>query len=56
MLPSLATGGLQADYGGWGYGYTGAFAAGMHVRHPYYSYRRPWYANGPMSHNVTIAW
>jgi hypothetical protein len=38
------------------YGYTGAFAAGMHVRHPYYSYRRPWYANGPASLNVTIAW
>ena len=36
--------------------YTGAAGAGMHVRHPYYSYRRPWYANGPMSRNVTIAW
>jgi hypothetical protein len=37
-------------------GYTGAQADGMHVRHPYYSYRRPWYANGPMSQNITIAW
>ena len=36
--------------------YTGAVGNGMHVRHPYYSYRRPWYANGPMSHNVSIAW
>jgi hypothetical protein len=36
--------------------YTGAVGGGMHVRHPYYSYRRPWYANGPMSHNVNIAW
>lgn len=43
-------------YAGGTGGYTGAFAAGMHVRHPYYSYRRPWYANGPMSHNVSIAW
>ncbi|MFV0443553.1 MAG: hypothetical protein ACK5Q5_08280 [Planctomycetaceae bacterium] len=36
--------------------YTGATGGGMHVRHPYYSYRRPWYANGPMSQNVSIAW
>ena len=29
---------------------------GLHVRHPYYSYRRPWYPPGPPSLNVTIVW
>ena len=30
--------------------------AGLHLRHPYYSYRRPWYPAGPASVNVTIIW
>jgi hypothetical protein len=29
---------------------------GLHVRYPYYSYRRPWYPPGPQSLNVTIIW
>jgi len=29
---------------------------GLHVRYPYYSYRRPWYPAGPQSINVTIIW
>lgn len=29
---------------------------GLHVRHPYYSYRRPWFTPGPASLNVTIIW
>lgn len=29
---------------------------GLHLRHPYYSYRRPWYPPGPASVNVTIIW
>ncbi len=29
---------------------------GMHDRYPYYSYRRPWYTPGPISHNVNIIW
>ncbi len=39
-----------------GYNYTGAPAAGVHVRHPYFSYRAPWYTPGPPSQNVTIVW
>jgi hypothetical protein len=38
------------------WGYTGAVAGGTHERHPYYSYRRPWYYQGPASQNVTIIW
>lgn len=30
--------------------------AGLHLRYPYYSYRRPWYPAGPASVNVTIIW
>jgi hypothetical protein len=30
--------------------------AGLHVRYPYYSYRRPWYHAGPPSVNVSIIW
>lgn len=37
-------------------GYTGAAAAGMHPRYPYYSYRHPWFTPGPVSGNVTILW
>lgn len=29
---------------------------GLHLRYPYYSYRRPWYPAGPASVNVTIIW
>lgn len=29
---------------------------GLHLRAPYYSYRRPWYPPGPASVNVTIVW
>lgn len=29
---------------------------GLHLRYPYYSYRRPWYRPGPASVNVTIIW
>src|SRR5262245_48107894 len=29
---------------------------GLHLRYPYYSYRRPWYPPGPASVNVTIIW
>lgn len=29
---------------------------GLHLRYPYYSYRRPWYPAGPASVNVTIVW
>jgi hypothetical protein len=29
---------------------------GLHLRYPYYSYRRPWYPPGPASINVTIVW
>jgi hypothetical protein len=29
---------------------------GQHDRYPYYSYRRPWYSPGPISHNVNIIW
>jgi hypothetical protein len=29
---------------------------GLHVRYPYYSYRRPWYPPGPAGLNVTIIW
>ena len=42
--------GMQRDV------YTGAVADGMHVRYPYYSYRRPWYTPGPASQNVSILW
>jgi hypothetical protein len=46
------------------YGYSGYIPvavvpetnAGLHVRYPYYSYRRPWYPAGPESINVTIIW
>ncbi|WP_437193043.1 hypothetical protein [Planctomicrobium sp. SH527] len=31
-------------------------SVGMHDRYPYYSYRRPWYTPGPISHNVNIIW
>lgn len=41
---------------GGGTPYTGAFAGGTHVRHPFYSYRAPWYYRGPASRNVTIVW
>lgn len=30
--------------------------AGLHLRYPYYSYRRPWYPAGPAGVNVTIIW
>lgn len=33
-----------------------AFSGGLHVRFPYYSYRRPWYTRGPASLNVDIIW
>ncbi len=40
-----------------GFGYTGgAHTAGMHLRFPYYSYRHPWFYDGPASLNVTIVW
>lgn len=40
-----------------GHGYTGlARTSGMHVRHPYYSYRHTWFSNGPASQQVTIVW
>jgi hypothetical protein len=46
------------------YGYSGyrpeavipATNDGLHLRYPYYSYRRPWYPAGPASVNVTIIW
>ena len=31
-------------------------AGGLHVRYPYYSYRRPWYTRGSASLNVDIIW
>lgn len=31
-------------------------AGRLHVRYPYYSYRRPWYTRGPASLNVDIIW
>jgi hypothetical protein len=34
----------------------GAPAPGVHVRYPYYSYRRPWFTPGPRSVNVNIIW
>lgn len=59
-LPSFAGGFSGYDAMGYNGGgmetYTGAVGGGLHARHPYYSYRRPWYANGPVSNNVTIAW
>lgn len=33
-----------------------SYSGGMHIRHPYYSYRRPWYTPGPASLNVDIVW
>ena len=36
--------------------YNGAYGGGSHVRHPFYSYRAPWYYRGPASNNVTIVW
>ena len=33
-----------------------AFSGGLHVRFPYYSYRRPWYTRGAASLNVDIIW
>ncbi|MEZ6055768.1 MAG: hypothetical protein R3C01_03595 [Planctomycetaceae bacterium] len=41
---------------GGGTPYTGAFGGGSHVRHPFYSYRAPWYYRGPASQNVNIVW
>jgi hypothetical protein len=38
------------------YPYTGAMGGGLHPRFPYYSYRRPWYYDGPASTNVNIDW
>ena len=32
------------------------WAGQLHVRYPYYSYRRPWFTPGPKSLNVTIVW
>ena len=31
-------------------------AGPIHVRHPFYSYRAPWFTPGPASLNVTIVW
>lgn len=31
-------------------------SGGLHTRYPYYSYRAPWYYQGPPSLNVTIVW
>ncbi len=33
-----------------------SWAGRLHVRFPYYSYRRPWYTRGPASLNVDIIW
>lgn len=33
-----------------------SYSGGLHIRHPYYSYRRPWYTRGPASLNVDIVW
>jgi hypothetical protein len=38
------------------HGFVAVPAGELHVRHPYYSYRRPWYTPGPASLNVTIVW
>lgn len=38
------------------YPYTGAMGGGVHPRFPYYSYRRPWYYDGPAGTNVNIDW
>ncbi len=31
-------------------------SGGLHTRYPYYSYRHPWFYQGPPSQNVTIVW
>ncbi len=37
--------------------FVGPSTAGrLHVRYPYYNYRRPWYTRGPASLNVDIIW
>jgi len=49
----------QHDYGNDGYrpeAVVPGTNAGLHLRYPYYSYRRPWYPAGPASVNVTIIW
>lgn len=33
-----------------------AYAGRLHVRYPYYDYRRPWFPRGPASLNVDIIW
>ena len=57
VSPSLGGAVMQSQNSLPGSGYTGgAHTAGMHTRHPYYSYRHSWFYDGPASQQVTIVW